>query len=155
MGATGRAEGGGRVTAWHDPAVEQSSDVRHLRPRLLGRRFVNPTVGLALLILIINVGGLVSIAAKGEAFGRDILTIVGICDVTVGAIALARSLRDSAVALGVVTLVVLIWPDPIFAAARLVAPAAGQAVGESFIISLAALWVIITGVAIARLLRGD
>lgn len=119
------------------------------------RRLVNPTVGLALSILIINLGGLVALAARGEAFGHDILTIVGLCDVAVGAIALLRSLRDSAVALGLVTLVVVIWPDPIFAAARFVAPADGQAIGEAFIIILAALWVIITGVAIARLLRGD
>lgn len=135
--------------------MNQSADFRLLRPRRGVRRPVNPSVGLALLILVINVGGLVAIAAMGEAVGRDILTIVGLCDATVGAIAVQRSLHDSAVGLGVVTVIVLLWPDPILAAARLVAPAAGQAVGEAFIISLAALWVITNCVAVARLLRGD
>lgn len=135
--------------------MDQSADFRLQRPRRGVRRFVTPTVGLALLILIINVGGLVAIAASGEAGGRDILAIVGLCDAAAGAIALVRSLRDSAVGLGVVTVVVLVWPDPILAAARVVAPTSGQAVGEAFIISLAALWLITTGVAVARLLRGD
>jgi len=47
----------------------------------------------------------------------------------------------------------VIWPAPIFAAARLVAPADGQAIGEAFIMIFAALWATIASVAIASRLR--
>ena len=144
-----------RRGAWHDRSV-MSTDGMALRPRRAPRRLVNPTVALVLAILIINLSGLVALAVRGEAPGHDILAIVGLCNVTAAATAVLRSLRDSAVPLGLVTLVVLIWPDPIFAAARLVAPAEGQAVGEAFTIILATLCFIIIGVANARrLLQGD
>ena len=120
---------------------------------------------LALAVLIVNIAGLVALAVRGEASGHDILAIVGLADATVGVIALVRalsvvrhahpgrSLGGSAVALGLVTLLFLPWPDPIFAAARLVAPSSGQTVGEGFIAILAASWAILTGLAIASLLR--
>ena len=134
----------------------QSTHGMVLRPSRAPRRLVNPTVALVLAILIINVGGLVALAAGGEAPGRDILAVVGLCNVTASAVALLRSLRESAVPLGLITLVALIWPDPIFAAARLVAPAEGQAVGEAFTIILATLCFIIIFVANARrVLQGD
>ena len=130
------------------------------------RRLVNPTVGFALSILIINLAGLLALAVRGEASGHDILTTVGLCDATVGVITLlraldggmwhphaGRSLGTSAVAPGFVTLLFVIWPDPVIAAARLVAPADGQAIGEMFIMIFAALWVIIAGVAIGSRLR--
>ena len=120
---------------------------------------------LALAVLVINFAGLVALGLRGEASGHEILAIVGLGDATVGVIALVRalgvvrhphpgrSLGGSAVALGLVTMLFLLWPDPIFAAARLIAPSGGQSVGEGFIAILAVSWAILTGVAIATLLR--
>ena len=130
------------------------------------RLLVNPTVGLVLSILVINLAALVAYAVAGEALGHDILAIVGLCDATVGVIVLLRavgegmrqahprhSLGASVVAPALVTLLFVIWPFPIHEAARLVAPADGQAIGEAFITIYAALWAIIASVAIASRLR--
>jgi len=150
------------VGAWHDPPRGSVADVRLLLPRLAVRRLLNPTVGLVLSILVINLAALVAYAVAGEALGHDVLVIVGLCDATVGVIVLLRavgagmrhahperSLGASAVAPGLVTLLFVMWPFPIFEAARLFAPGDGQAIGETFITIYAAFWAIIASVAIA------
>jgi hypothetical protein len=137
-----------------------------LLQRLAVRRLVNPNVGLPLSILVINLAALVAYAIRGEALGLDILAIIGLCDATVGVIVLLlavgegmrhahpeRSLGASVVAPGLVTLLFVIWPYPIFEAARRITLADGQAIGEAFITIYAALWVIIASVAIASRLR--
>jgi len=134
--------------------------------RLAVRRLVNPTVGLPLLILAINLAAWVAYAIRGEALGLDIVAIVGLCDATVGVIVLLRAVGEgmrhahaersfgaSVVAPGLVTLFFVILPDAIREAARRITLADGQAIGDAFITIYAALWLIIASVAIASRLR--
>jgi hypothetical protein len=156
------------VGAWHHPIRGSVADVGLLTPRLVVRRLVHPTAGFALSILIINLAALVVLAITGEAIFHQIAAIVGLCDATVGVILLLRALGegmrdsdpgrflgDSAVALWLVTPLLLIWPDPIYVAGRLVSLADGQAIGEGFITIFVALSAIIFGVAIVSALRFD
>jgi hypothetical protein len=130
------------------------------------RRLINPTVGLPLLILAITLAAWVAYAIRGEALGLDILAIVGLCDATVGVIVLLRamgevirrahprhSLGASVVAPGFVALFFAILPDAIREAARRITLADGQAIGDAFITTYVALWLIIASVAIASRLR--
>jgi hypothetical protein len=132
------------------------------------RRLVDPTVALALSVVVINLAAVVAYTIQGEALGPGFLAVVGLCDLAVGIVALlralgngirrahpGRALGDATVALGLVTPLLVIWPDPIFAVARLVAPDGGQAIGEGFIAIFAALSVIVAGAAVVSLLRVD
>jgi hypothetical protein len=121
-------------------------------------------MGLALAILAINVAGLIAIAFGGEASGHATLAVVGLGDVVLGGVSLVRALRDARgdprlgrpvrrsviLAPGLLVVVLAFWPDPLFAAARVVTPDDGQAIGGVFVLAYAVLWAVIAGVAITR-----